>query len=193
MNKMIKGSIAGATGIALLMGGFGTYALWSDSQGLGGGTVQSGTLDIVSVGTASWADVSADRTSATWSASDKMVPGDKVTLTRSVTIDAEGKNLVVDFALTGLPTGPYWGGNLAVTATYDGQALTGGADDNGTPADTTDDGYKFTKTAATPAQLDGAKDLVLTFTFDKNTGTTTQQDKQLSLAGLNLSIKQNRA
>ena len=30
-NKMIKGSVAGATGIVLLMGGFGTYALWSDS------------------------------------------------------------------------------------------------------------------------------------------------------------------
>ena len=50
MNKMIKGSIAGATGIALLMGGFGTYALWSDSQGISSGTVQSGTLDIVSRG-----------------------------------------------------------------------------------------------------------------------------------------------
>jgi alternate signal-mediated exported protein len=192
MNKMIKGSIAGATGIALLMGGFGTYALWSDSEGLDGGTVQSGALDITNVGAASWADVSSDATSSTWQADYKMVPGDKVTMTRAVTIDAEGKNLAVDFALTGLPAGPYWGGNLAVTATYDGQALTGGADDNGTPADTSDDGYKFTKTAATPAQLDGAKNLVVTFEFAKTTGTTTQQDKQLSLSGLNLSITQNR-
>ena len=192
MNKMIKGSIAGATGIALLMGGFGTYALWSDSQGLGSGTVQSGTLDIVSVGAASWADVSTDATSSTWLPTYKMVPGDKVTLTRSVTIDAKGKNLAVDFALTGLPASPYWGGALSVTATYDGQALTGGVDNNGTPADTTDDGYKFTKTAATPTQLDGAKDLVLTFAFDKTTGTTTQQDKSLSLSALNLSITQNR-
>ena len=38
-NKMIKGSVAGATGIVLLMGGFGTYALWQDSATLGGSSV----------------------------------------------------------------------------------------------------------------------------------------------------------
>lgn len=192
MNKMIKGAIAGATGVALLMGGSGTYALWSDSQGLDGGTVQSGTLDIVSVGAASWADVSTDATSSTWQADYMMVPGDKVTMTRAVTIDAEGKNLAVDFALTGLPTGPYWGGNLAVTATYDGQALTGGADDNGTPADTSDDGHRFTTAAATPAQVDGVRNLVVTFEFDRNTSGVAQQDRSLSLSGLNLTVTQNR-
>ncbi len=32
MNKTIKGSLAGAAGVALLMGGFGSYAMWSDSE-----------------------------------------------------------------------------------------------------------------------------------------------------------------
>ena len=46
MNTMIKGSIAGATGVALLMGGFGTYALWSDSEDLPRNSVTSGNLNI---------------------------------------------------------------------------------------------------------------------------------------------------
>ena len=29
MNKLVKGSIAGAAGIALLLGGAGTFALWN--------------------------------------------------------------------------------------------------------------------------------------------------------------------
>ena len=191
MNKMIKGSIAGATGIALLMGGFGTYALWSDSEGVDSGTVQSGTLDIVSVGNVSWADVSTNKTAAAWQASDAMVPGDKVTMTRSVTMDASGKNLAVDFALTGLPTHATWSG-LDVTAAYAGQALTGALDNNGTPADTTDDSYEFTHDFDDPADIDGAKNLVVTFEFDSATSGTAQQDKSVSLAGLNLSITQHR-
>ena len=191
MNKMIKGSIAGATGIALLMGGFGTYALWSDSQGISSGTVQSGTLDIVSVGNVSWADVSTNKTAAAWQASDAMVPGDKVTMTRSVTMDASGKNLAVDFALTGLPTNASWSG-LGVTATYAGQSLTGAVDNNGTAGDPSDDSYTFTKDFDNPADIDGAKNLVVTFEFDSATSGTAQQDKAVSLAGLNLSITQHR-
>ena len=60
MNKMVKGSVVGASGVALLLGGFGTYALWSDSDTVAGVTVTSGELDI-NAGTATWSDVSADR------------------------------------------------------------------------------------------------------------------------------------
>jgi len=183
MNKMIKGSVAGATGIALLMGGFGTYALWSDSEGLNSGSVQSGTLSIVSVGDATWKDVSTGAANTDWQANYKMVPGDTVTMTRAVNIDAKGKNLAVDFELSGLPTQKHWGDKLTVSATYDGQALTGGADTNG---------YTFTKNAAKPADLDGSKDLVVTFAFDASTSATAQQNQSLSLTGLNLSVTQTR-
>ena len=91
MNTMIKGSIAGATGIALLMGGFGTYALWSDSENLVANGVQSGELDI-----ATSAGVYDDANSAAandWTATDKMVPGDKVTYTQTFTVKGSGKNL----------------------------------------------------------------------------------------------------
>jgi len=90
-NKMIKGSIAGATGVALLMGGFGTYALWSDSENLAANGVESGELDI-----ATSAGVYDDANSAAandWNASDKMVPGDTVTYTQTFTVKGTGKNL----------------------------------------------------------------------------------------------------
>src|SRR5688572_6565363 len=59
MNKMIKGSIAGATGVALLMGGFGTYALWSDSETLDGSSITSGVLG-VEAGAVTWKDQNLD-------------------------------------------------------------------------------------------------------------------------------------
>jgi alternate signal-mediated exported protein len=94
-NKMIKGSVAGATGIVLLMGGFGTYALWSDSEDLASNGVSSGVLTIdTSTG---WYD-DASNTAGTpetpdWVAGDLMVPGDTVTYTQVFTVSGTGKNL----------------------------------------------------------------------------------------------------
>jgi len=102
MNKLVKGSIATAAGVALLLGGAGTFALWSDTAGVQGGTVQTGVLDIAPVAdTAKWADVSVNgRTGATFNpATDKIVPGDTVTFTQDVTLTAEGKNLKAELAL----------------------------------------------------------------------------------------------
>jgi alternate signal-mediated exported protein len=91
MNTMIKGSIAGATGIALLMGGFGTYALWSDSEDLKAHDVQTGVLDIA---TSPGVYDDATTTSANdWTSTNKMVPGDTVTYTQTFTVKGEGKNL----------------------------------------------------------------------------------------------------
>ena len=91
MNKMIKGSIAGATGVALLMGGFGTYALWSDSENLAANGVQSGELTI---DTAAGAYDDANTGAANdWTASDLMVPGDVVTYTQTFDVSGTGKNL----------------------------------------------------------------------------------------------------
>lgn len=97
MNKMIKGSVAGATGIALLMGGFGTYALWSDSEDLAQNGVQSGDLTIDTV--AGHYDDFNTAAVNDWNADDKMVPGDKITYTQSFTVTGTGKNLAGTIAL----------------------------------------------------------------------------------------------
>jgi len=91
-NKMIKGSVAGATGIVLLMGGFGTYAVWSDSRDLQTNGVQSGDLTI---GTTVGVYDDANQIGAgDWNgATDQMVPGDKVTYTQVFDITGNGRNL----------------------------------------------------------------------------------------------------
>lgn len=91
MNKMIKGSIAGATGVALLMGGFGTYALWSDSENLAANGVQSGELTIDT--TPGVYDDTRTGAANDWLASDKLVPGDVVSYTQTFTVKGTGKNL----------------------------------------------------------------------------------------------------
>lgn len=82
MNKLIKGSIAAAVGIALLSSGAASFALWNDSATINAGTVSSGTLAITSSGTGSWSPTLA-----------KIVPGDTVTYTRQMTVSATGDNL----------------------------------------------------------------------------------------------------
>jgi alternate signal-mediated exported protein len=202
MNKMVKGSVAGAAGIALLMGGFGTYALWSDATQIGGEDqrVASGKLDIVS-SSASWTDLApvSDNDPATddtkWSAtSDFMVPGDHVALDQTITMDAVGKNLRVKFKITGL--------------NFDADAVAGWSDLNivakyGTPGsmqqlvpDSEDvNSFVLTGPAST---FDGTKHLVLDFNWpdDANvqpqTTGTSQQGKTISLANLGIAVNQFR-
>lgn len=100
MNKMIKGSIAGATGVALLMGGFGTYALWSDSEDLAANGVLSGQLTIDTT-TGAYDDANSGAEND-WTASDQMVPGDKVTYTQVFTVKGDGKNLAGTIELAAL-------------------------------------------------------------------------------------------
>jgi alternate signal-mediated exported protein len=186
MNKMIKGSVAGATGIVLLMGGFGTYALWSDSTSVDQNTLQSGALDITGTGTATWADISSTgAVNGSWDpASDKMVPGDTVRLTQPVTIDASGKNLKVRFKVTGIdPTVGTWN-NLGVSMKYDGVALT--ALPGPGPA------YEHVYAAPAGAALNGTKNLEVTFDFPSTVTATTDQNKSLDLNAVGIAVTQER-
>ena len=97
MNKLLKGAIAGAAGVALLLGGAGTFALWNSTETVSGGTVASGTLTIAKSGSPSWKNVSSDAAVGgvviPAISSYKIVPGDKIELTQVVTINATGNNL----------------------------------------------------------------------------------------------------
>lgn len=57
MNKKTKGILAGAAGGALLLGAGGTFALWSDSATVQGGSITAGQLDVEAQPLAWW-DVS---------------------------------------------------------------------------------------------------------------------------------------
>jgi alternate signal-mediated exported protein len=97
MNKLLKGSIAGAAGIALLLGGAGTFALWNQTATVANGSVTSGVLTIAAGATGTWKDISADKVAGGVAIPDistfKIVPGDKLELTQTVTINATGNNL----------------------------------------------------------------------------------------------------
>ena len=82
MNKLVKGAIAGAAGIALLLGGAGSLALWNSSATITSATINAGTLTVTASGGA-------------WSTNPALwVPGDTFTYTATLTVTAKGTNLV---------------------------------------------------------------------------------------------------
>jgi alternate signal-mediated exported protein len=110
MNKLTKGAIAGAAGIALLLGGAGTFALWNTSIGTGTGNVSTGTMkfNASTVGTSPWTDVSVPASPVVLTSAPTIVPGDTVTYTQTVSVTGIGTNLRAQLGLDqsalGLPT-----------------------------------------------------------------------------------------
>ncbi|KQO96670.1 alternate-type signal peptide domain-containing protein [Leifsonia sp. Leaf264] len=98
MNKIIKGSIAGAAGIALLLGGAGTFALWNDSRTVGAGTITAGNLALDNQ-SGSWTN---DVTGAAIGdvANYKIVPGNRLKYTGSVHLLADGHDLTAELTAT---------------------------------------------------------------------------------------------
>jgi len=114
MNKLVKGSIAAAAGITLLMGGAGSLALWNDSADLTGGSVSTGELNIISNGDGAWTD-----NIALW------VPGDEDTYTETFTIEAAGDNLSFELAADYTAVGAN-GVTADATVTIPGATAVGG-------------------------------------------------------------------
>jgi alternate signal-mediated exported protein len=93
MNKLLKGSIAGAAGIALLLGGAGTFALWNDDATVNGGTITAGTLTVTE-GTGATDGWSSALGGEILDIDDfQIVPGDVLTYITTLDITAEGDNL----------------------------------------------------------------------------------------------------
>ena len=107
MNKLTKATIAGAVGVALLLGGAGSFATWNSSSNISGGSIVSGNLVVGAPAAGSWSvahltagsstlyGASALTTLATYKAS----PGDKLTYTALVPITVSGTNLVATLSL----------------------------------------------------------------------------------------------
>lgn len=114
MNKLVKGSLAAAAGITLLMGGAGSLALWNDSSTAAAGSVATGELNIVSNADGAWTNELA-----LW------VPGDEETYTESFDIEAAGDNLSfeVEAGFTEVNT---QGVTTVTTVTIPGETAVGG-------------------------------------------------------------------
>jgi alternate signal-mediated exported protein len=182
MNKLVKGAIAGAVGVALLLGGAGTFALWNSSIGVASGTVATGTLAFGTSTGATWTDVSPGATTTTFDpTTQKIVPGDVVKLTQTVSVSATGKNLVATLA--------YVPSSVAIPADLVGKLvptitvtkLAGDATVTGSGP------YTITPVAGGTTTFT----VVLTFTFDKNTPTgIVGQNESVDLSGASFTLTQ---
>ena len=181
MNKMIKGSVAGATGVALLMGGFGTYALWSDSENLAANGVQSGELTIDTTA-GEWDDVNSAAANDWNGATDKMVPRDKVSYTQTFTVNGEGKNLrgTITLGAQNLTSG-FGAGNLVRTVAVD---VSGAGAADITKVD--DSNFTFASPFDTATLT-----AVVTYEFKSSVTDTTDQNKAASVPAVNFVIAQS--
>jgi alternate signal-mediated exported protein len=124
MNKMVKGSVAGAAGVALLMGSFGTFALWQDQAGVEGSSITSGTLDITP-GVTQWADESTEAPQKWTPTNALVVPGDTITRTQTFVVEATGANMMgeLTFGAGDVVEGEF-GDDISVTVDVQAPTLT---------------------------------------------------------------------
>ena len=205
MNKLVKGSIAGAAGIALLLGGAGTFALWNDSVSAPAGTVSSGQLRIADSTTpgGGWTDVSSSGvqggtalattgTAPNIVVTPKIVPGDKWRYTRQIVLTTTGKNLLADLSFdpatitNGLPAGEF-----TYTFTATPVAATGAA----TLAETATGSNVWRVTPGTAATTTVNVTLDISFTNITATGgnVLAGQNATINVSALKFNLAQVRA
>lgn len=123
----VKGTVAAAAGIAVLLGGAGTFALWNGNvTGSADDSITAGQLKISDYKEGAW----ADHTSGTAEPIDsiatfRMVPGDKLVRTDTASVIAEGDNLKFEANATyGDSTiASEFGGDVTVVPEVDSDSL----------------------------------------------------------------------
>lgn len=193
MNKLTKGAIAGAAGIALLLGGAGSFALWNADATASAGTITSGTLALVSNSTdpnGAWSNATGSIASI---ANYKAVPGDVLTLTKKIDVTAIGDNLNATLAVDPATIKPASTTNAADVALQ--SALTTGSNLSVTIASlptgiTAIAGTNtFKVTGATQTKT---VSVTVSLTFPQGTsGDNTTQNGHVDLSGLGFSLTQN--
>lgn len=98
MNKMIKGAAFAGIGVALLLGGGGTLAVWNVAKEAPAGRIVSGNLNMVP-GAGSWrSNLSGDIRAID---DYRIVPGETLTYSQSLDIALEGDKLEAKLTVTG--------------------------------------------------------------------------------------------
>ena len=204
MNKLVKGSIAGAAGIALLLGGAGTFALWNDSITSNAGTVSSGQLRIADSATpgGGWTDVSSSgiiggTTLATTGTAPnivvtpKIVPGDKWRYTRQIVLTTTGKNLLADlsFDTASITNNP--AGEFTYTFTATPVAATGAA----TIAETANGSnvYRVTPGSAPTTTVNVTLDISFTNVTATGGNAVASQGATINVSALKFNLAQVRS
>lgn len=170
MNKLVKGSIAGAAGLALLLGGAGTFALWSSTASVTAQSISSGRLTLAANNDGVWKTLDGTTIDP---AIYRVIPGQTLVFTQSLTVTATGNGLKANLSYSGMTgTGgldQYVTKTLAVTSTT---------------ATTNQDGsLAFTAGASTV-------DVKLTVAFPTTVTGTQGQNTGLDLSALTFTLAQ---
>lgn len=95
----VKGTVAAAAGVAVLLGGAGTFALWNAEGAIGTASTATGSLT-ATFGDTVWTDDTPGAENAIPDIGTfVMVPGDVVVGTADVDVTAVGENLRIDTGL----------------------------------------------------------------------------------------------
>ncbi|MGD6979890.1 MULTISPECIES: alternate-type signal peptide domain-containing protein [Citricoccus] len=120
MKKMTKGAIVTGLGVALLLGGGGTLAVWNDSVETTAGTITAGDLNLEAVtDSAKWATNVPGAPPIEKIENYRVVPGETLTFTQKLDIDLEGDHLKANLIATGgtnSATNPFLAENVTVSA-----------------------------------------------------------------------------
>ncbi len=133
MKHSTKGVLAGVAGGALLLGGPGSLAFWSDDESVGGSDINGGSMsiatDATNTGCGAW-QLDTGESSSAYADGDPLVPGDVLTKTCAYTIHAVGNHLRATVDITSPSfsgTDGDFGGMLTATVsslTVDGSPAT---------------------------------------------------------------------
>jgi alternate signal-mediated exported protein len=93
MHKIVTGTIASAAGVALLLGGAGSFALWNASASSAATAVSSGTLTLTANDDGAWTDITNGRSTPIDPAAVLMVPGNTYRFTQTLVVGATGQDL----------------------------------------------------------------------------------------------------
>ncbi|NMR30392.1 alternate-type signal peptide domain-containing protein [Crystallibacter degradans] len=112
MNKMTKGAIATGVGVALLLGGGGTLAVWNDSVGTDAGTITAGNLDL-EARSGVWTSAHDPSTEIDVK-SYKVVPGDVLTYTQTLDVTLAGQRINAVIEVIGDTVTDFEASNISV-------------------------------------------------------------------------------
>jgi alternate signal-mediated exported protein len=99
MNKMIKGAAVAGLGVALLLGGGGTLAIWNDAADSQAGSIIAGDLDLVADDAGTWTSSLSGPISVI--GNYRVIPGETLTYTQPLTVKLTGDELVANLVVTG--------------------------------------------------------------------------------------------
>ncbi|WP_420369871.1 alternate-type signal peptide domain-containing protein [Curtobacterium sp. L1-20] len=180
MHRIVTGVVAGATGVALLLGGAGSLALWNANASSAAGTVQSGTLSLTALDDGTWTDVTNGRSTTIDPAAVRMVPGNKYQFTQTLLIGATGDDLTADLTYA---SQSITGDAGLIDATTRTLSVTSASADVVQQAAPHDDTFTVSPSAASSR-------VRVLFTIELPRTATTGQDGSVDVGGLAFTLTQ---